>query len=407
MVLQVLPACGGEVGVIPLEEEAGDLRPGLTVRVELDEVAQDLGAALGWENGVPDAEVRFHRTGTEFGWRTATTDSSGVVHFPDATRGKWRIAALRAVGLDDGRGAVDRVRALSDGRFVRVEGATEAALRLRPDDPGSVVISEVYATSPFVAETQYDFHYYIELYNNSSRTVFLDGMIVGPNVNISNRGAENRTCHDSRPFRTDSLGVWARYFHRFPGSGSEHPLEPGEATVVALDAVNHAEVHPALPDLGSAPYELFGSSDVDNPAAVNLPEVGLAPWFQGHGIRFFVGDAFFLARPLEVSELLRRTYHVLGTDVDYVRLPAEALVDVMWTEEDDVLDEQRFDICSGLVHRRFDALGGGFVKHGEDLEFSVQRTVLTTVDGRAILQDTNTSAVDLIRARYTPGGLPR
>jgi hypothetical protein len=30
----------------------------------------------------------------------------------------------------------------------------------------------------------------------------------------------------------------------------------------------------------------------------------------------------------------------------------------------------------------------------------------TTPDGRAILQDTNTSAVDLVRALYTVGTLP-
>jgi hypothetical protein len=42
-----------------------------------------------------------------------------------------------------------------------------------------------------------------------------------------------------------------------------------------------------------------------------------------------------------------------------------------------------------------------------DLEYSVQRLVIdTTPDGRAILQDTNTSAVDFVRALYTVGTLP-
>jgi len=59
------------------------------------------------------------------------------------------------------------------------------------------------------------------------------------------------------------------------------------------------------------------------------------------------------------------------------------------------------------VHRNFDRLAGGFIDHGEDLEFSAQRVVLArTPDGRAILQDTNTSAVDLIRSPYTVGTLP-
>ena len=145
---------------------------------------------------------------------------------------------------------------------------------------------------------------------------------------------------------------------------------------------------------------------MDNPDVPNMTEVGLQPWYQGHGLRFLIGDVFFLAEAIDVSGLPRGVFHDPRSDIHLFRVPAAAVIDVLSTYKDDALWEQRFPDCGAHVHRSFDRLEGGFIKHGRDIEYSVQRPVLTHVNGRAILQDTNTSAVDLIRARYTPGRLP-
>jgi hypothetical protein len=177
--------------------------------------------------------------------------------------------------------------------------------------------------------------------------------------------------------------------------------------VVAYDAVDHSQVDPRFPDLSGADFELEGSGDPDNPNAVNLPEVGVRPFPLGHGLRFYIQHTLFLAGPLDVGTLERDVERIPNTqDVELIKIPASAVLDVVATEEDDALAEQRYPRCGPQVARNFDRLEGGFIKHGVDLGLSVQRLKDGEVGGHDVLQDTNTSAVDLVKRPYSPGRLP-
>jgi hypothetical protein len=207
--------------------------------------------------------------------------------------------------------------------------------------------------------------------------------------------------------RNDPDGVWAVEFHRFPGSGAEYPLPPGQIAVVAMDAIDHSQYLAGLPDLTHADFELLGHGDVDNPAVPNMSDIGLDYSRRGHGMELWVGMTLFLSEPVDIETLPRAQPWAPEGDRESVRFPREALLDVQATEKNDALDEQNLPRCLEQVHRNFDRLAGGFIKHGHDLEYSVQRVVIDyTPDGRAILQDTNTSAVDLVHALYTVGTLP-
>jgi len=404
LIAVLMVGCGGESGVSgPPDGGGSKLRPGLTATVGVEPEASALAQTLGWTSGVPNAEVRIHRFGTDFAWETVLTDALGVARFPDAIAGRYRVAAYRPLTGSEVAQVGGAARAFGDGFIMDVGGSTEATLRLNPTQPGSLVISEVYATAPFVAEVNYDFHMFFELYNNSDQTIFLDGLIFGTTLGLPEIDA-TFTCAESEPLRNDPDGVWAHFLHRFPGSGGEHPLAPGGVAVVALDAVDHSMVDSRFPDLSGADFELFGSADVDNPDVPNLPEVGVEPFQLGHGLRFFIGRTLFLAKGVDISTL-ERFVLVGGSNLEFVKLPTQMLIDVVETGKNDALEEQRFDICGRLVHRNFDRLEGGFIMHGRDLTFSVQRLVIGTVNGRDILQDTNTSAVDLVRARFTPGSV--
>ena len=292
--------------------------------------------------------------------------------------------------------------ALAAGGILNVSaGGTETSLALGPNQPGSLVISEVYATAPFVAEVNYDFHMFFEVYNNSDQVVFLDGLIFGSTLGIPRIEGPSLSCEATRPFRKDPAGVWAVLLHRFPGNGAEHPLPPGEVAVVAVDAIDHSTVDPRFPDLSDADFELLGYGDVDHPDVPNLADVGLRSLFS-HGLRFFISETLFIAGPLDVDARTHGT--TPGFEADVVRIPADALIDVVWTEEDDALEEQRYEWCDGPVHPTFDQLGGGFVTNGVDLTLSVQRIGLPGSPGK--LQDTNVSAVDLVKGPITPGRVP-
>ena len=399
-------ACSGEVGLSDPPPGGGDhLRPGLTVNVGVAPEAAGVAQALGWAGGVPGAEVRAHRLGTDFAWETAVTDDQGTAYLPHLVSGRYRVAVYRP--LTDAESVKAGIAALASGRIVDVGAVgAEQTVDLVPNQPGALVISEVYAPSPFVAELRYNFHMYFELYNNSDRTVFLDGLTFGKSqlIDIATPVA---SCAESARFRKDPDGIWAEFLHRFPGSGGEYPLGPGDAVVVAMDAIDHSVVDPRFPDLPNADFELLGSGDVDNPDVPNLVEVGLRSWFHGHGLLFYVGHSLFIANEVDTASLERVVWSRSSRDSPMIRIAATDLLDVMSTESDDALQEQRYERCDGVVYQNFDQLGGGFLEHGAELTLSVQRIRLPGAAGAAgRLQDTNVSAVDLVKAPFAPGRSP-
>ncbi len=396
----LLVSCrAGEVELY--EPEGSGLGRGLTVKVVLDSTAADIAEALGWSDGVPGAEVRVHRIGTDFRWQTVLTDSSGEAQFPDLIQGRYRVAGYRVLTDDEAARLGGRKRSFGDGYIIYIGEASAWTLRLAPDRPGSLVIGEVYGTAPALDGMHWNYHYYLEIYNNSDTTVYLDGMILGRGLFASEH--PSAACEQSEPVRNDPEGVWSAFFHQFPGSGADYPLAPGAIALVAMDAIDHSQIHPSFPDLTHADFELLGAADVDNPAVPNMADIGLDYDRFGHGLTLFAMFAFFLSEPVDVETLPRAWWW----GQENARFPREALLDVLATEQDDALMEQNYPPCDENVHRNFDRLAGGFTKTGEDREVSVQRLVIdTTPDGRAILQDTNTSAVDLVHAPYTPGTLP-
>ncbi|MGD2216059.1 MAG: DUF4876 domain-containing protein [Gemmatimonadales bacterium] len=399
----LLTGCtAGEVELY--EPEGSGLAQGLTVKVVLDSTAADIAEALGWTEGVPEAEVRVHRLGTEFRWQTVLTDSAGEARFPDLIPGRYRLAGYRVLTDEEAAQLGSRRRAFGDGLMLDISGARTKSLHLAPDRRGALLISELYGAAPLVAEVQWTYHHYLEVYNNSDTTVYPDGMILGWAFGRRFEYSNGYTCLESAPFRNDPDGVWSMSFHQFPGSGAEYPLAPGQNAVVAIDAIDHSQIHPSFPDLTHADFELLGPADVDNPAVPNMPDIGLEYDRFGHGMTLWIGWTFFLSQAVDIGAILH-AQDEWGRE--WVRFPGEALLDVLATEVNDALDEQNLPRCRESVHRNFDRLAGGFARIN-DLEDSVQRLVSDyTPDGRAILQDTNTSAVDLIRALYTVGTLPQ
>lgn len=45
-----------------------------------------------------------------------------------------------------------------------------------------------------------------------------------------------------------------------PGSGQDHPVQPGESLLLALDASNHTEANPNSFDLSVADFEFYDES---------------------------------------------------------------------------------------------------------------------------------------------------
>jgi hypothetical protein len=138
-----------------------------------------------------------------------------------------------------------------------------------------LVINEVF----FPGSCSSSFYFYdqfVELYNPSSDTLYLDNIIVTRQSQIKDPDMETKGY------------VSAIYAFQLKGTGRQYPIAPGQHAVIAADAVNHKQwcanspdLSPANPDLSHAPgepyklYEAFNAlgNDYDTPGVPNFESV--------------------------------------------------------------------------------------------------------------------------------------
>ena len=407
-------ACGAERDVTGGDDDRPQVpRASLAIHVRLQPSDAGLARALGWEGGVPGAEVNLLRSGTE-DWIRLTTDATGSARWFDVLPGSYRVYVGRILTQAEAAAANLPVRSFGDGVTAEIRGRGEQSLEfeLSSDVPGSLVIGEASAWSAPSWETggSYGDAGYFEVYNNSDRTLFLDGMVFGSTV----RGDENiyGHCAHSQTARSDSLGVYSPALLQWPGAGGEYAIGPGETRLVAISAIDHTPVHPELPDLAHADFEIGGGRTADNPAVPNMIDVGPQPFVTPFGgaalTELTAGNiGLFVAHPLDVGELPITYRDFAGRG--YVRIPRNLLLDVVGRAQLFAETEREFPPCVPLLHPDFDRYPGGFYTVGVGVEarrLSFQRRVLRSDGGRDILSNSNTSAVDFVLADLTPGVQP-
>ena len=402
-------ACGTERDVTGGEDD----RPRVTVvslaiHVRLQPSDAGLARALGWDGGVPGARVNLLRSGTEE-WIRLTTDTDGRARAVDLLPGLYRVYAGRFLTPGEAAAAEIPVRSFGDGLTTEVatRGEPLIELELSSDSPGSLVISEIgdWAPPPWEVGGSYFDSNYFEVYNNSERILFLDGMVFGGTV--GGQDSIEGWCAHSQTVRADSLGVYAFQMLAFPGRGGEYPIAPGETRLVAMSAIDHTAVHSDLPDLSHANFEIGGAFSADNPAVPDMIDVGLLPFTIVHGLNplTFWKIGYFLARPFDPGAL-PIMYRDLGGR-DNVRIPRDLLLDVVGRASVNARLERERPACVPLLHRDFERYEGGFFRIALGVEsrrrLSFQRRVLRNDGGRDILSNSNTSAVDFVLADLTPG----
>lgn len=406
--LLLLPACDvGDVSLVAPERTTAE-SPALTVHAVVNAAHLDLSEALGWSAGIPGARVRVHRTIEPYDaeyWVEGKTDADGIVEFFDLLRGMYEVEITRTLSAEEAARAGSEIQVVAGGRWLRVPREQAQEVAAAPNQASGLVFGEVAIIKPLPWETGgpgYTLGDYLELFNNSDRTIFLDGMILGFGWRFHHDYASGWTCSVSEPFRTDPEGIWAKRFLRFPGSGADHPVAPGASVLVARSAVDHGPIHWSLSDLTCADFEIGG--EADNPDVPNLASVGLEPLYINTPM---TGTPLFLSLPVEIESLPRQTDAWSGRA--WVRFPSRAILDASigvsdWTKG--VLEPIAF--CSQAIDPHFETLPGpASSDHSSDSPaWTLQRRVLFTSDGRKILQDTNTSMADFVRAWKTPGWVP-
>lgn len=366
------------------------------------------------------AHVRIRRIG-ESPVEVGTTDSLGQVTFGELLPGRYDIASLRLLSVAEGIqiGEADStlagINALGGGTSIQVQPpASTVEVEAVAGRRGSLVISEIHDWSPRVttgSSVQYNQAEYIEVYNNSDTTIYLDGKILGGGFwfawesELSQSSLDN--CAELESWRMDPDGVWSERHLRFPGGGRAYPLAPHATRVVASQAIDHGEVHPGLglPNLSMADFEVVGTGqDVDNPAVPNMEHVGFRPSVDALG-RGLLPTHYtpFIADNIDLESL--PTVELPLRDPDYRRFPAAKILDLAAVYLDPAELDWDHRICEHLVSPVFDRQAAP-IWNGLAGNAIHRRVLGRTASGQVILQRTKTSAVDLVRGPRSPGRVP-
>jgi hypothetical protein len=346
----------------------------LSFRADSADVAT--ATSLDWASGIHGVTV------------TVTPDDSSAgapQHFQASDDGTLTLDQLAA-----GTYEVDAVRWLSAG-----ERAAEVPVDMPASRPGSLLFTEwamLPAENPALGG--YFFGGYVVIANNSDSTIYLDGMLLG-RATSQPFEIPGAPCADRIAFYSDPKGLWSADIYRFPGTGRDYPIGPGEHKLIATDAIDHRTIIPDGYDLRGADFEFLSYADVDNPNVPNLTSVGLSENVFGHGLTSPGGaDVWYLALPTDVTSLPQAVLPY--TSSKFLRIPGDRVLDVVTHL---VLYKYSSPLCGTYVHPRFDRktpeLLGPYM-----YESSIQR-LRTGADRAGPYQWTRSSDADFRRAPKT------
>lgn len=390
-------------------------RATLVVRTHLDGRDSALAAAVGSPNGVLiGADVVVQRLISAEDRQSAKTDSAGVATFDRLVPGRYTVSVLRRLTAAE-RGSLgpEEADVTGFGGGMEVDVAppsSEVTVGAVAGRRGSLVISELsmpIARLPSGAD--YILAQFLEVYNNSDTTIYLDGKVIVRGQIFGARNHRDFPCDTMARWSLDPEGIWTRHIEAFPGSGRDHPLQPGRTAVIATDAIDHSQFDSRLRDLSHADFEFIGPQDVDNPDVPNMVTLGdpWAPGVVGHGLYFGFTDAIVaVANPVDVATLPQDNLPVLVPR--HWRVPRDKILDVL-TVGPTPEQEASFDFsppCPRYINDVFDHQRALLVD--ETALDGIQRRLLAVLpDGRRLLQRTRTSSQDFFASfPPTPGSVP-
>ncbi len=300
---------------------------------------------------------------------SALTDTLGQVVFSQVLPDVYNISVtkrLRAGQVEQVVGAPTERALNGQLQNIQVSGAQyDTVIYVSPVQLGDLLISEIYYNGSPKDPIPYYFHdQFLELYNNSSDTLYLDSILVA----------------DVDYGHIEEDVIYAIHAYMFPGSGSEYPLGPGEFAVIAQDAINHTEANHSSIDLSAAHFEYFIKSPPGDVDMVNVPN--MIQIHHKYGVDFLYSvfnDALVI---MKVAD----PYALGYSEYDCLLLPKSSILDgVDYRDNLSEMDHKRLDpsIDAGLT--------GGFEAYRGK---SVERFVDSYREGIPVLMDNNNSSID-------------
>lgn len=324
-------------------------------------------------NLVRNAEImiKSNMQGTEY---NLTTDSNGVAEVSGIISDDYLVTANRKMLPEE----MKIINGVSRGD-IKLTNTNERIIRLGPAignevtihmemviGSSPIVISEIYACGPPGSGLYYH-DKYVEVYNQTDTVQYLDGLLV---VEVfANYSLGIRYGND--PDYVHSKNIW-----KFPGSGKDYPINPGQFVVCAEDAIDHRINAPNSVDLSHADFEFYkdDAPDVDNPNVPNMLRV-----YQPYGNDWLIGGE---GDALVISNCPSDSIIPSG---DQFLIPIKSVLDGV----EYLKDPTRLDLK--IMNSAIDAGATGSIQFytGKSMERKS-----STITPRRILKDDNNSSVD-------------
>lgn len=396
----VTAGCGGGERTIVDPPPPGSKNPTITLVPHSEDAA--LANQLGWSTGVPGAEATLTPADGQGAVQTFTSSAAGSVTLPQLTEGKKYLLSVRRILTAQEvakLGTGSDVLGFAGYDTISVNSATAALdFILAASRRGSLVISEWSFTVKYaVGLGDYSGGVYLEVYNNSDSTIYLDGIVFGSGFVLAN-DYPPYPCSMFEALRTDPSAIWSLFHYAFPGNRRDTPLAPGKVAVVAVGAIDHSAFWPGLQDLRGADFELALGTNADNPTVPNMVDLSVEspPFGQMFGS---LGAVAFLATPGPMSDMPRRQ------DPRSSRLwrgfPADRILDAFATGS---TYDTGYPLCPRMLHERFERRHGFLAPLSTaDNLTSSSRKIFSSSGGSFRLQDTRTSAADFRATPRNPG----
>lgn len=263
---------------------------------------------------------------------------------------------------------------------------------------GGWVIKEIYAGGCKYAleeggkEKSYWADQYITLYNNSDKVLYADSLIIGMSAKYTS-GKTEQTYYTADPVVADML-------IQVPGTGKEHPVQPGGCLVIANQGLNHitATNGASKADMSRADFEWYD----DTPLDVDVPEVPNMINLYGYSMTINMfstqsNRSYFILRPTGdinafMESIKTQVTMPSGTSRELYAVPSDMIIDGVQVANKGALN---FLAIPSFIDNGFTYWGETTGASGAYTGKCVTRRVKEkTASGRYILRDTNNSTND-------------
>ncbi|MFW5644420.1 MAG: DUF4876 domain-containing protein [Bacteroidota bacterium] len=326
------------------------------------------------------------------------TDANGVALLENLTAGIYNVSAtltLSEAQAETETGVAEVIVLSSAENNFSVLQDSETSLTLQGAVLGGLVFKEVYYTGSKTPEDKnYFSDQYYEIYNNSTDVIYADGLCLGIVDGWATK-ASISVWLDEYPTKQALQSFWY-----VPGSGTDHPINPGESIIIAQDGIDHktdALGNPNSPvDLSDADFETYvprdDNKDLDAPGVPNM-EFGYATFLGFDWLTSVFGCGYVIFRiDGDIDTYVdnnKATKPESTSTTEYVLIDNDMIIDAFQAYADDS------ETGMPKLHSVNDA-GFTFDPNGTYTGKCVRRKVKTVINGRTVYQDTNNSTNDFL-----------